>query len=439
MEIFNNREIAIGFWLIFFSIYVFTSKRMTSLKESILKIFSMFFKKKISSVLFLMLFYIGAILIFLYKINLWNISQIKDTIYWVVSVGFMSFLKLETIKKDRKFLINSVIDYLKLLAILQFIVGMYTFSVWLEIALVPILVVIGGVAAVASSKEEYEPVKKITDFLLTSYGTAVIIYTSYNVVIDFNNIFQTKTFYDFAIPPILTFMYLPFIFVVMVYSVYEEASIRIQVSIKNRLLKTLAILYALIVFNIRLKYFERWISHILRKDIQTHDELIKSFKHIFKLRKAEKHPIDVPIEQGWSPYKANKFLLKEGIKTGFYNILSDEWFASSNMVKISENIISDYVEYHIEGTEHCVKHLKIILSVNDLNTSAIAHNKFLALSNVLCKASLKEELTDSIKSALLKGEELVEQHDNKKISIKKIIWPGHRFNGYDLKFTISCI
>ena len=439
MEILNNRELAIVFWLIIFSIYILISKKMMDVRKSFRNVITIFFAKNVIYVLLLMISYVAAIVYILSKVDLWNVAQTKNTIFWCASVGFISLLKLDSIKKDRSFFIHSVIDNLKLLAIFQFIVNVYTFPLWLEIVMVPILVLVGGMSAIADSDRKYDQVKKLINVFLTSFGIIVIVYTLYKLSTDFGKIGQTKTVYDFIIPPLLTLLYIPFIFIMMVYSTYEQISVRFSSFIKNNFLKYLAMIYALVVFNIRLVLLERWSSHVLRTNIQTHRDLVDSFKHILKLQKAEKHPKEVPIEDGWSPYKAKEFLSEDGLQTGFYNMLSNEWFASSNMVQIGDGFLPDYVEYHIEGTEYCAKFLKIILNVNNSNKSTVAHNKLVELSNTLSKASLNRELSDSMKSAMLNGKEYVEEYGNKKLFINKVIWPGHKFNGYDLKFVVSSI
>jgi hypothetical protein len=102
-----------------------------------------------------MLAYMTIIIYWLSEFELWNAEPLKNTIFWCVSVGFMSLFKLEQIEKDQGFFKHSVINNLKLLAILQFIVGVYTFSLWIEILLVPVLALIGSMLAIAEIDKRY--------------------------------------------------------------------------------------------------------------------------------------------------------------------------------------------------------------------------------------------------------------------------------------------
>ncbi|WP_426993874.1 hypothetical protein [Methylomonas sp. CM2] len=135
MDIFNNREVAKGLWLLAISVYVFLSPKMVEARSSFRHLLSAFFVKQIMSILGLMVVYMALVVYFLSEMDLWNAEQIKNTVFWCGSVGFMSLFKIESIKKDKSFFKHSVIDNLKLLAILQFVVGVYTFPSWIELLL----------------------------------------------------------------------------------------------------------------------------------------------------------------------------------------------------------------------------------------------------------------------------------------------------------------
>ena len=200
VDIFNNREIAIGFWLLAISIYVFLSPKMVKVRSSFRLLLSMFFVKQILSVFSLMVLYMAFVVYFLSEIDLWNAEQIKNTIFWCVSVGFMSLFKIESIKTDKSFFKNSVIDNLKLLAILQFVVGVYTFPIWIEILLVPVLALISAMLAIAENEKKYHQVKNLLKYCLEIYGLILILYTLYMLMTDFGEFGNKKTAYDFFVP-----------------------------------------------------------------------------------------------------------------------------------------------------------------------------------------------------------------------------------------------
>ncbi|MDP4534699.1 hypothetical protein Q3O60_00630 [Alkalimonas collagenimarina] len=440
MDILNNREIAIAFWLFAISIYIFSASRMVEVRKAFRNLLSAFFVKQIISVLSLMITYMVIVIYFLSELDLWNIGQLKNTLFWCASVGFMSLFKLESIKKDKSFFQHSVIDNLKLLAILQFIVSVYTFPLWVEVLLVPILVLISAMLAIAERDNKYHQVKALLEYCLAFFGITLIAHTAYMLTVNFISFGNEKTAYDFFVPPLLTLCYLPFVFVMLVYSTYEQVFIRLQFSIKRRLYRNLAELYALVLFNIDIKLLERWSYQVARVNIESHDDLIESFKHMFRVRSAEKHPKDVPSDLGWSPYEAKEFLSKEGLGTGFYDrVFEEEWCASSPMVDFGDGIIPANIAFYVEGSKEVASSLKIMVNVNDATGSQIAREKLLELANALSHSSFNQYLSDKMKNAILEGRPISEECENKTISLTMNLWPGHRFNGYDINFIVSSI
>jgi hypothetical protein len=440
VDIFNNREIAIALWVMVISVYIFSADKMEEVRESFINLLSAFFVKQIMSVLGLMLIYMSLTVYTMAEVGLWNVDQVKNTVFWGASVGFMSLFKLESIKKDKSFFKHSVLDNLKLLAVIQFIVGVYAFPLWVELLLVPVLVFIGGMRAVSETDKQYGKVKTFIDYVLSFFGLFVIAYTFYMLATNFGEFGQEKTLYDFIVPSLLTLFYLPFVFLMLVYSTYEQVFIRLGFAINDKSYRFLAKLYAVLLFNFQLSPLERWSNHVARVNIASHKELVNSFKHICKIRKAEDHPIDVPFENGWSPYKAKYFLSSEGLNTGFYNKLFDgEWSASSPMVEFGEGIIPNNFAYYVEGTEDIAKTLKIKLNVNDSSRSDSAQRKLVELAKTLSRASLDMELSETMQNALLNGESHCEYYGKKMVTISKESWPEHKFNGYDVKFVVSSI
>lgn len=440
MNFLNNRELAVALWVIAIAIYILSANKMRGIRESIISLVSIFFVRQIISILTLMIIYIGVVVYLMSEASLWNIGQIKNTVFWAVTVGIMSLFKLESIKSDRGFFKHSVIDNLKALAIIQFVVSVYTFPLWAELLLVPILALIGGMSAIAETDKRYNQVKQLLDFLLIFFGITVIAYTAYMLITNFSEFGQKSTVYDFIVPPLLTLFYLPFIYMMMVYSTYQQAFMRLRFLIKENKQRFIAKTYAVLFFNFRLALLERWLNHISIEKISSHRELINSFKHIRRVTKLEKSVCEVPFVAGWSPYIAKEFLSNQGLATGYYNKLYDnEWFASSSMVELGSEIIPDNIAYYVEGVEGVAKSLKIKLNVNDSSRSHSSRKILLDRAETLIEKSLNMNITESTKNSLLAGEPHCERYGNKFVSIAVDLWPEHKSNGYEIKLIVSCI
>ncbi|MFQ6292763.1 hypothetical protein ACLMO3_20710 [Yersinia enterocolitica] len=440
MDILNNREIAIALWLVAISVYIFSSSKMAAVRNALKGVLAAFFVRQIMSALCLMVAYMAIVIYWLYELELWNFEQLKNTVFWCVSVGFISLFNLEKIKEDKFFFKHSVLDNLKLLAILQFILGVYTFSLWVEVLLVPILVLLGAMLAITETNRKHHQVRVILEYCLTAFGVVLIVYTLYMLMTNFGEFGQAKTAYDFFIPPMLTLLYLPFIFFMLVYSTYEQVFVRLRFSIKSRFHRYAAKLFAIILFNVRLSLLERWSFQVAKTNIKSYSDLIETFKYIFKVKYSEKNPKEVPKEQGWSPYKAKEFLVNEGLSTGFYNrFFEEEWFASSSMEEFSDGIIPDNIAYYVEGSEEVAKVLKLKVNVNDASRTHQACEKLEAVAEVLSMSSLNQPLSEEMKNAISGRNSYFEKVEDKTIALIVEHWPNHKFMGFDLKLLISSI
>ncbi|WP_319783985.1 hypothetical protein [Oceanisphaera sp. IT1-181] len=438
MDILNNREIAIALWLLAISFYILSSSKMAEVRKAFKGVLTAFFARQIMFALCLMIAYMAVVIYWLSELELWNAEQLKNTVFWCVSVGFMSLFKLEQIKEDNSFFKHSVIDSLKLLAILQFVVGVYTFPLLVEVLLVPVLALIGTMLAIAESDKKYHQVKVLLEYFLSFFGVVIIAYTLYMLTTNFGEFGKEKTTYDFFVPPLLTFSYLPFLFFMLVYSTYEQAFIRLKFSIKDRFLRYAAKLYAFVLFNVRVSLLERWSYQVARENIATHSDLVGTFKHIFKVRSSERNPKEVSKDQGWSPYQAKDFLVSEGINTGFYNrLFEEEWSALSPMKEFGEGFFADNIAYYVEGSEEVSNVLKLEVNVNDAARSQQACDMLKEKAEALSISSLSQPLSEEMKNAISSCEPYSEKFEDKKISLIVEYWPNHRFNGYGIKFVIS--
>lgn len=437
MEILNNREIAIALWLILAVTYIYSAKKMREVRSAFKKLTFVFKSRTLMIVFSLAAVYTIAMVYLLLDWDLWSIEQLKNTIFWFFSVGLLSIYNLDKIKTDPHFFKNSVIGNLRLLAILQFVIGVYSLPLMAELFLVPFMVVVGMMIPIAESDIKYLQVKKLLNGIVISFGLLTLAYTAYMLATDFKELGQEKTFYDFIVPALLTVMHLPFVLAIMTYSTYETVFVRLQFTVRDRRLRSLAKLYAIVLFNFRLDAIRRWADHIARVEVVSHKQLLSTFAHLRKLKKLEKMKPEVVDSQGWSPYLAKDFLLDEGVSTGHYNLIfADQWCASSKMYDIGDDLLCDNFAYYVEGVEGVAKVLKIKLNVNDNTRSRQANEKLLVLSRVLIRESLGIDISDSVKDALRFGAPYRESHGDKQIIVKKASWEEHKLGGYDLKIEV---
>lgn len=238
MNLFNNREIATAIWLLVIFILMLFER---NIRKSILDVFKAFFKIKILSSIFFMIAYTAGIVFVLCQINFWNISLLKDTVVWFCFTAIVICLNLVTSETDQNLFRKVIVDTIKIVTIIEFIVNTYTFSLVGELVLIPVVTFIVILGVFAKTDEKYSSVAKLTNGLLIIIGIVILIFVISNVVSDYKNFVSLDTLRKFLLPPLLTILFLPFIYFMVLFSTYEQLFVQLNLGYeKSKKLKRYA-------------------------------------------------------------------------------------------------------------------------------------------------------------------------------------------------------
>ena len=89
---FSNREIAIAIWILVFLIGGLTQYKS---RELFCRLVTSFFASKLTLSFFAMLSYIGVMLIVLSAVGIWHVSNVANTILWIVFVAFAMLFEMK--------------------------------------------------------------------------------------------------------------------------------------------------------------------------------------------------------------------------------------------------------------------------------------------------------------------------------------------------------
>jgi len=234
LNIFNNREIAISIWFVIFLFLVLvislTKKKRTKFLPNLIK--SLFHWKVIT--LFLIIFiYSSYIVIILYFINFWDFYLLKDTIIWVIFTGIVTTVNSITSKDYYNLFKKIIYDNFKIIFIIEFAVNAYTFHLIAELFIVPTVFTIVFFDTVASTDKRNVC---FSNFLKTSQiliFLAIFSYSIYKIVVDYNNFFTLKTLKDISLAPVLTISFIPLIYLIVLFTNYEQIFFRLNFMLKN--------------------------------------------------------------------------------------------------------------------------------------------------------------------------------------------------------------
>lgn len=219
MDIFNNREIAVGFWLIVFVVYISLFKKI---RRTVTPIFKIFLHWKFAVQFVAICSYVLGVIAILSIANFWDVSLLKDTILWFIFTSTMMTYRFIIAERGQVPFKKTILDNLKIVLVLEFIINTYTFSLGIELALVPVAIIIFALSAFASVNETDKQVAKLLGVLQVILGMIILINAIYGAILDFGSLASFTTIRGFLLPLILSLSFLPFAYLMALYTSYES-------------------------------------------------------------------------------------------------------------------------------------------------------------------------------------------------------------------------
>jgi hypothetical protein len=218
-QIFNNRELALIFWVIVLILASLLSKKV---RPSILAVIRAFFEIRIIGVQFSAYCYSTLVIYIFHLIGLWNFSMLKDTIIWMIITSFFIILKTSTTKNKDKHFKELFFDSIKLIIVVEFLVNLFPFSLFSELIILPVFTILFLMKLIAEQKEEHMIVAKFLDGVFIIFGTVSIIISIWKSSSDIKNVVSYQNLLDLLFPIWITILFIPFTFLMLVYMRYEE-------------------------------------------------------------------------------------------------------------------------------------------------------------------------------------------------------------------------
>lgn len=431
---FNNRELAAGIWSVLFilwSVYKFKLNYLEILKPVAEIALS---KSIIISFLLLLTYSIGLVFL-LDFLGLWQSHQIKNFIFWLLTVSAVYLNKLRDIESDPHYFSKALANAFKITVVFQFMLTVYTFDFWVEFILFPVATLAVVIGEFAKHKDEHYRVAKFCETMLGILGVTLIIFTAYKLATDFKEFGKSKTFYDFAVPTALSVLILPFYYLLGMYCAYERIFTRMRLFIVDEGLLKYAKWRAFIAFNFRFFKLDRWSYSLNIHKVNDKNDVNQSIKRMFVTLNREERRERVPFKKGWSPHEASTYLTIFGLKSNPYKEIEPGlWFASTPYLDLEEGLLPNNIAYYIEGDENAVKKLTLKLNINEPSHSEGATHKFIEVVEMLFWQSLSLKVPGDIINAIQSRRGMQTKLRGRTISVSDSPFCG---NGYGIKLVVE--
>lgn len=220
----SNREIATAIWFVLLLIWGLT---VSNIRASVLALVRSFFTAWILFPVCAMAVYCVVCVKLLGAIGLWNSTLLKDTVLWFCCGALGAMMRLSSSDSGDLFR-KMLLDSLKVVILLEYIVSTYTFSLPVEIILTPVLAIVVLCGVAASMDKKYAGVEKLMNGCQIMTGLAILGAAFWGAFHNLRSLVSLETAKTIAFMPLLFTLLVPFLYALAVLSSYQEAFIRLE-------------------------------------------------------------------------------------------------------------------------------------------------------------------------------------------------------------------
>ncbi len=223
MSILSTREWATLIWGCIFMLYVLCHREI---RKSLWNVIVIFFDKKLRILWEIILLYVLTITIVFCYLPIWENIYIKDIVIWFLFSGLIYCMNAVSSEADETYIKKILKDNLKFTMILEFFMSTFTFNIWIELAIIPVITIITVMNVIAERKEEYKSVHKLLDSVLAIAGFWIFYETIKIGINEYKQLNIINTLVSFMIPIAYLILIIPLEYILELYSKYEVLFLR---------------------------------------------------------------------------------------------------------------------------------------------------------------------------------------------------------------------
>ena len=223
MSILSTREWATLIWGCIFMLYVLCHREI---RKSLWNVIVIFSDKKLRILWEIILLYVLTIIMVFCYLPIWENIYIKDIIIWFLFSGLIYCMNAVSSEADETYIKKMLKDNLKFTMILEFFMSTFTFNIWIELAIIPVITIITVMNVIAERKEEYKNVHKLLDSVLAIAGFWIFYETIKIGINEYRQLNIINTLVSFIIPIVYLILIIPLEYALELYSKYELLFLR---------------------------------------------------------------------------------------------------------------------------------------------------------------------------------------------------------------------
>lgn len=225
LNILTTREWATLLWGILLMVWMLPHKNT---RDSLKMVIKTFFNNKLRILWEIIFLYVLIITVIFSYLPFWNIAYIKDILIWFIFSGLIFCMNAVSRESDEGYIRKNLKENLRITIFAEFFISTFTFNIWIELAIIPIMALTIMMDVIAERDKEYQAVHKLLQAVLTVFGFCILFGTIQVCVEEYRELNISDTFISFMIPIVYLFLIVPLEYALELYSKYELLFIRMS-------------------------------------------------------------------------------------------------------------------------------------------------------------------------------------------------------------------
>lgn len=434
----SNREIAWLVWLGIGLIWILTQQQV---REALWQCVKAFCAPPILRIVAAMLAYVGVCVLIMAAFHIWQWDNLKTTLLWTLTFALVTMLDVSRVSEDDAFYGKTVRDTISATAVLLFVAELESFSLIAELVVVPGMVILGLMLAIAQTRADLKDTRVVVESIASMAGFGLLAYGLMAIVARPDEFVTWGILREFAVPVMLSLLFLPFMYALSVYMVCDRMTVRLIFCIADESVRKYARAKAVFAFAGDLEAMRRWGRNVGAARPETRADVDLSIREVLELRRREQSPPNIPAELGWSPYSAKAFLEAEGLSTNDYHRSYDGLWHASSVREIDDDILPSTISYTVEGTKLAATRITLGLKVfitarENAEQKDAARQEFARMAGVLARAAVPDIDLVPISKAIKVGGGRIDAVAAIVVQVSRRNWKNANIRGYELVLRI---
>lgn len=221
----DNREWALLIWL---GVALLLMVLHRDIRSSLLAVVRIVFTPVLLIPVLLMAGWVVGLVFGAARIGWWEAELTTNTAEWFVVTALVLMFSVNSALSEEHFFRRTVLGAIGVAAFVGVFINLYVLTLWAELLLLPVLVLLSLMAVVARRETRFRQVQILVDTILAVAGFALFAFSIFRIVTDWNAIGTSGMLQRFSLPIWLTLGIVPFVYLLSLYAAYQGAFSRID-------------------------------------------------------------------------------------------------------------------------------------------------------------------------------------------------------------------